>query len=153
MTDLFVIPDAERVVVDFYRAQPEVVDLIGDRVYTALPAKPAWPSVRVVRWGGWPLISEPLWLDEAWCQVDTWGGNKEETSALARLLRTVAAARLVRQNAGTVTKVRFGMMHDSPDSSYTPAKPHVRFDMSVLLHPEQARSGTPRPGRPGPPNP
>jgi hypothetical protein len=131
-----VIPDAEPVVVEFFRAQPELAEL-GDRIYTALPGKPTWPAARVVRWGGWPIITEPLVLDEAWCQVDVWADRKAEASRLCRLMRALAAERLVRAHFDIASKVRFGGLLDSPDNSYEPAKPHFRFDMSVLLHPSR----------------
>lgn len=131
----FVIPDAERVVVDFLRDQPELAGPLAGRIYTALPAQPDWPAVRVTRWGGWAAIWRPLWLDEAWCQVDVWGGTKAEASELARLMRALVGYRLVAEAAGTVTAVRFGMLHDAPDTTYQPAKPHFRFDLSVMLHP------------------
>jgi hypothetical protein len=129
-----VIPDAEPLVVAFFRAQPELGEL-GERIYTALPAKPEWPAARIVRWGGWPVITEPLVLDEAWCAVDVWGTTKNQVSALARLMRALAAARLVPANREVASKVRFGALLDSPDRAYEPAKPHFRFDMSVLLRP------------------
>jgi hypothetical protein len=140
VNELLVIPDAEPLLVSFFRAQPELEEL-GERVYTALPAKPEWPAARVVRWGGWPVITEPLVLDEAWCQVDVWGTTKNEVSALTRLMRALAAARFVGVNREVASKCRFGMLHDSPDSTYEPAKPHFRFDMSVLL-----RAGAPARG-------
>jgi hypothetical protein len=136
-----VIPDAEPVLVEFFRAQPELAEL-EDRIYTALPAHPAWPAARVVRWGGWPIIAEPLVLDEAWCQVDVWGGSKNEVSRLARLMRALAADRFVRAHFDVASKVRFGILYDAPDASYQPAKPHFRFDMSVFLHPSRPAAPT-----------
>jgi len=138
VTGLLVLPDAERLAVEFFRAQPEVVDLIGDRVYTALPAKPTWPSVRVSRWGGWALINRPLVLDEAWCQIDTWGGSKAEASWLARLMRQLADERLVPSAGGLVSGTRAGMLHDAPDAAYQPARPHWRFDLALYLRPGAA---------------
>jgi hypothetical protein len=107
----------------------------------------------VVRWGGWPIITEPLVLDEAWCQVDIWADRKAEASHLARLMRALAAARFVQDNFAVASKVRFGMLHDSPDNSYEPAKPHFRFDMSVFLHPERPARATRRPAAPAGLNP
>lgn len=146
-----VIPDAERVVVGFFRAQPELARL-DDRIFTSLPAHVAWPAARVVRWGGWPALAYPLWLDEAWCQVDIWGGSKAEVSALAGLMRALVDERLVAE-VPTVAGITFGMLQDSPDSTFEPAKPHFRFDLSVRLHPELLLGPPTRAGRPGPPSP
>lgn len=132
------VPDAERVLVGFLLAQPELEPALGGRIYTALPADVTWPAVRVVRWGGWAAISRPLWLDEAWCQVDTWADRKAEASELARLMRAIISARALRQLAGVATAVRFGLLIDNPDTTYTPAKPHYRFDLSLMLHPPAA---------------
>jgi hypothetical protein len=134
VTDLLVLPDVEPLLVNFFRAQPELAEL-GDRVYTALPARPEWPAARVVRWGGWPVIDHPLVFDEGWCQVDVWGTTKNEVSVLARTMRALADARFVAANQGVVTRCRFGMLHDAPDNTYEPAKPHFRFDIAVLLRP------------------
>jgi hypothetical protein len=148
------LPDVERVLVDFLRAQPELQAELGDRIYTVLPTKPTFPAVRVGRWGGWAAISRPLVLDEGWCQVDTWGGTKAEASHLARLMRALIDQRL-RASGAPVSAVRFGMFHDAPDQSYEPARPHWRFDVSLMLRPEAAPP-PPVPRElvsPGPPNP
>ena len=93
---LFVLPDAERIVTDFLRAQPELGDMLDGRIYTVLPANPSWPAARVVRWGGQAIINRPLWLETAMCQVDVWGGGgKFEASLIARTMRALLAARLV----------------------------------------------------------
>jgi hypothetical protein len=145
---LVVLPDAERVVVDFLRAQPELGDT-AERVYTALPAEPTWPAVRVVRWGGWPVISRPLVLDQALCQVDVWGGTKAQASELARVMRALLAERLAA--LPEVSGVSFLMLIDNPDDTYSPARPHWRFDVSVMLRPPLAApagflAGAGRPG-------
>jgi hypothetical protein len=140
MSDLIMLPDAERVLVDFLRAQPELIELIDARIFTALPGEPTWPSVRVVRWGGWAAIYDPLVLDEAWCQVDTWADRKALASDVARLMRAVISAR-VKRECDVVSGFRFGMMIDSPDTTFVPAKPHIRFDMSLMLRPSAAPTG------------
>lgn len=137
-TALLVLPDAERVLVDFLRAQPELREALDDRVYTELPARPAWPAVRVVRWGGWAAISEPLVLDEAWCQVDTWGERKAQVSDVVMLMRAVISDRLKRQAADVCSGFRLGMLIDNPDATFVPARPHFRFDMSLMLRPSTA---------------
>jgi hypothetical protein len=147
----YVIPDAERVVVEFLRAQSELDAELDGRIYTVMPTAPTFPAVRVTRWGGWAVINNPLWLDECWCQVDTWGGSKAQASWVARLMRQLLAARLVASSAGIVTARRFGMMHDAPDTTYTPAKPHFRFDLSVLLRPPGGGAAAPNPRAPAAP--
>ena len=134
MSDLAILPDAEWVVVRFLRGQPE---LAGIRVGTSVPPKPTFPTVRVVRWGGVPLSSRPLWVDNASCQVDVWANGKAEVMDVAALVRALLSVRLVGSQPGVVvTAVTFGIFSDEPDDTYSPAKPRVRFDITVTLHPD-----------------
>jgi hypothetical protein len=127
---LLVVPDVELLAVTFFRSQPEVAALLGDRVYSALPAHPEWPAARVVRWGGWPLVSTPLVLDEGWCQVDIWGGPKSVAYRVATVMRAVTER--LKTEVAHVSSRRLGSLLDSPDTSYEPAKPHYRFDLSII---------------------
>jgi hypothetical protein len=134
---LYVLPDAERIVADFLRAQPELAMLDG-RIYTVLPAAPSWPAVRVVRWGGQVIINRPLWLETAMCQVDVWGGGgKFEASLIARTMRALLAARLVAAEPQVVSAVAMGSLADDPDVTYQPARPRFRFDTYVTIHPRR----------------
>jgi hypothetical protein len=134
-TDLPVMLDVSRLVVDFYRAQPELSMLDG-RIYTILPAQPTWPAMRCTRWGGYPAINRPLLLDASWAQVDIWGeqAGKFAVAELANVARALITYRLVAQtNKLGVSAVGFGMMHDAPDQTYHPARPHYRFDINVFI--------------------
>ena len=54
---------------------------------------------------------------------------------MARLLRQLADERLVASAGGLVSGTRLGMLHNAPDSSYEPARPHFRFDLALYLRP------------------
>jgi hypothetical protein len=144
--NLPVMLDVSRVVVNFLRAQPELAEPLEGRIYTILPAQPVWPALRCTRWGGYPAINRPLILDASWAQVDIWGeqAGKFAVSELANLARALITYRLVPEcNAQGITAVGFGMMHDAPDQTYHPARPHYRFDINVFI--KASRAGVPGP--------
>lgn len=138
-----VMLDVSRLMVTFFRAQPELSILDG-RIYTILPAQPQFPAMRCTRWGSYPAINRPLLLDSAWAQVDIWGeqAGKFAVAELANVARALVTYRLVEQmNRYGITAVGFGMMHDSPDQNYHPARPHYRFDINVFT--KAPRNGVP----------
>ena len=92
--------DAERLVSTFLRAQSEVSDLVGTRVYTSLPEDKTYPLVRLQRIGGAPeLTDDGLLWDRADLQVDVWGGGKAITWQVAETLRAVFASRARGQHS------------------------------------------------------
>lgn len=130
------LPDVEALVSQFLRAQDEITDIVGDRVYTAIPKSPQFPLLRLQRVGGFPVTQQPLHLDAPTLQFDAYGGSKADAQELAATARSVLALRLEGvHDLGVVTGVRFGSMSWLPDPDYTPAKPRYVLDATVLLHP------------------
>ena len=147
MTDLR-LPDVERLVSSYLRAHAMVEGLIGERVFTAYPAKAGeGPLVLVQRIGGTPPLSHPLVVDEAQLQIDAYGGGK----ALAwAVMATVLAAfdeleGQVRPE-GSVAAVRQGAIRWQPDDTFKPARPRFIADVTLTTRPPQPaaeRSFTP----------
>jgi hypothetical protein len=141
MTALVLLPDVEVLLSEFLRNQPEVTALVTDHVYTEIPKAPAgedtrWPLVRLSRYGGTPVTSIPLWLDQALVQVDVFGGSKRLANRIAETCRAVLDLRLIGVHAaGVVTGVRTSGFGYHPDATYTPAKPRYLFTATVTLHP------------------
>lgn len=135
MTTVHVLPDIEKLVIDWALATTEVASLVDDRIYGAVPANPTFPLIRVIRVGGAPT-SRLLWLDRALLQVDVWGGPKSTVRLVAETMRAHLSAALVGpHDLGAVTAVEIGALTWLPDDSYAPAKPRYSFDVAVTYHP------------------
>jgi hypothetical protein len=143
------IPDAEQLVSNYLRATAEVYDLVGvdgdgnKRIYTVIPNDPTFPLVKVVRIGGGPTTSRPLYHDRALLQIDAYGGNKKFAHTLsAMVLAALADAAFVGvhetddEPLGVVSGVEFGAVQRwHPDPDYSPAKPRYLSDLAVHTHP------------------
>jgi hypothetical protein len=134
------LPDVERLVSAYLRAHVDVVELVGDRVYTAFPSgagDDASPLVLVQRIGGTPPLSHPLVVDEAQVQVDAYGGGK----ALAwEVLTTVLAAfdeleGVVFADGSSVSAVRQGAIRAADDDTFTPSRPRFVADVTLTTRP------------------
>jgi hypothetical protein len=134
------MPDAERLVSTFWRAQAEVAALVGDRVYTTLPATKTWPLVRLQRVGGSttpvPGSEDSLLWDVPLLQVEAYGGPKAVAWQLADVLRATAQQRLAAVHAtGWCEQVVLGTTRYLPDPDFEPARPRVVFDLTLYLRP------------------
>lgn len=128
--------DAERLVSAYLRDRDEIAALVADRVYTAIPANPTWPLVRLTRIGGAPVFNRPLHLDRALIQCDVFGGPKATAHEIAETCRAALTDLPSAYSAlGVVTDVQFGTFAYLPDAAYTPARPRYVFDVAVYLHP------------------
>lgn len=140
---LALMPNAEALVSAFLRDQPEVAAIVDDRVYTAIPLleqnEPEWrfPLVRVVRYGGAPLFSYPLWADRPTLQLDAFGGPKAQAFTLAETCRAALSARVIGKHDeyGVVSDVEFGGMSYVPDDSFASARPRYLFSLTLTAHP------------------
>jgi hypothetical protein len=134
------LPDAEVLVTTFLRQDPDVTALVGDEVYSTLPAKQAtWPVVRVTRVGG---SADPLGIiDFPLVQVDVWGGPKTTAQDIAQAMRTAFATRLPLRlgDLGTLAlgpgDGALGSLRDLPDETFDPARPRYIFDVRLLTRP------------------
>jgi hypothetical protein len=134
---LVILPNMEAVVSQFYRDQPEVVDLIGDRVWTAIPkgAGPE-PLARVLLLGDAKVTSRPLWVARFVIQTEAYGGTKAQAHELGRTLEGVLHARAIGvQDTAVIVGVDGGSFLDLPDEEYEPARPRFLFTSTITAHP------------------
>ena len=132
---LLILPDVERLVVTYLLeadllaelpdgTQVDVRSLIGDRIYTTRPNRPDYPLCVVRRWGGGPQLSVPLDRDEAWMQLDVWGGTKNDCRLICTTLRAALMAGLIGVHPeGVVSNVKASTEWDLPDDSFDPPRP------------------------------
>lgn len=122
----------------YLRAQSEVTAYVGQRVYTALPDDKTFPLVRIVRVGGAPKVSRPLYVDSAHLQIDVFGGSKATAFDTIDAVRQELAKMVDEdpvQPLGVVCGVKFGPLAYLPDESFTPAKPRYVQDVTVTVRP------------------
>lgn len=135
---LQLLPDAERMLSAYLRSSSELALLVEDRVYTAVPANPVFPLVRLTRTGG-PPPTELYWIDGPMIQVDAWGGTKAQTRQAAETCRgLIYALRGTVQGDTVISAVKGGGLQYLPDDSYEPAKPRYLFVVSLVTHPQPA---------------
>lgn len=130
------LPDIERLLTDFLRAQPEVTTIVGNRVYTEIPDNPTFPLVRARRVGGFPTLHRPLYIDAPLVQVEGYAATKGAARLLAETCRAVLAERAEGGHAtGVVADVTFGALIWLPDEDFTPPKPRYIADATLTVRP------------------
>lgn len=129
--------DAERLLSAFLRGRTEVTDIVADRVYTDLPSRPVFPLIRITLIGGRPAWSAPLYLDEAFLQLDCYGGPKVQARLIVDTVRSLLSTTTFRtmHAGGVVTDVQFGELSYLPDDAFDPPKPRYMAEVSILTHP------------------
>jgi Protein of unknown function (DUF3168) len=133
---LTLLPNAEALVSEFLRDQAEVVALVSDRVYTALPFGVEFPAVRVVQYDTEFGTHQPLWVAAPLLQIDCWGGTKAQAWTLAATCMAALSERIEGGHThGVVSGVRFSSWTDMPDTDYEPARPRFFFTAQLTVHP------------------
>lgn len=141
---LTLVPDTDRVLANWLRAQPEVVRLVGDRVYTTFPRKAGGECLILVRrTGGTPPVPRPLVYDQALTQVDVYGGGRGEAYEVVAVVRAVCSERAGGTPSGTPAIV-VGALRYVPDEIYDPPRPRYVCDLEVYVRPAAV---TARPAR------
>lgn len=132
--------DCERLISAYLRADATIVGLVADRVYTDLPSRATFPLIRITLIGGAPVYSRPLFLDEAYIQIDAYGGPKVQARLIVDTVRELLAADAFNgvHAGGVVTGVRFGQLAYVPDDLYDPPKPRYVAEASVYTRPQEA---------------
>lgn len=132
---MLVLPDVEKLLVDWALAHDEVAAIFEDRIYTAVPKSPVFPLLQFQRIGGGP-IDRVAWLDNPLVQVDVWGGAKVTARAgMATVLALVASDLPGSHDLGVVGATSVGAMSWLPDTSFNPPKPRYTADVSIWLRP------------------
>lgn len=132
MTPLRLLVDAERLVAGHLRSVPEVVALVGARVYTAIPPEPVFPLVRLTRIGGTPAV--PAHLDRARLQIEAWGTSKAQARDLAETVHAALYDMPGQYPAGMVTAVEDDLgltWQPDPDTD----RDRYLFGVTVYTHP------------------
>jgi hypothetical protein len=130
------VVDAERLLSGWLRGRLDVTTLVQDRVYTAIPNRAVFPFVRITQIAGSPVFSRPLYLDEAYIQIDAYGGPKALARQIIDTIRQALADEFVGHHPdGTVTCVNFGDLSYVPDDSYEPPQPRYLAMASIYTHP------------------
>ena len=129
--------DVERLMSSFLRGETDITDLVGDRVYTELPATKTWPLVRLTLIDESAVFDRPLYLTSSVIQIDAYGGAKVTAREIADTIRSLLAHSFngTHDFLGVVTGVSFTSMAYDPDESFQPARPRYRFDVTVWAHP------------------
>jgi hypothetical protein len=130
-------PDVELAVVTYFRRPGSAVaDIVGDRVYTTVPANVGPASfLRSFRYAGAP-VRQPLYLIASALQIDAYGGSKNDA------LRLIDAARVeldeiyrVTHPAAVITDAQLGQLRYLPDPEFSPARPRYVLDVTILAKP------------------
>lgn len=130
------LPDIERLLTDFLRAQAEVTTIVGNRIYTEIPGAAMFPLVRVRRVGGFPTLSRPLYIDAPLVQIEGYAATKGAARLLTETCRAVLAERSEGgHSTGVVADVRFGALLWLPDDDFTPPKPRYIADATLTVRP------------------
>lgn len=134
------IPDTKALAVAYLLADPDIQEVVGDRVGTRTPANTDNPWIRLHQIGD--ASGFPLHLISVHLQFDCYGGadrNKAEaeSSLVARTLREVLDRMPQSAHEGAVvTAVRFGSMPgDVPDPAFDPPRKRIPLDAFITLHP------------------
>jgi hypothetical protein len=144
MSRPLLLPDPEQVVSGWLRAQPELVELIGDRVYTAFPRQGGkFPLVLVRRYGGTPPLPRPLVLDLALIQADVYGGTKAQAWEVAATMRWLVSER-ARGSAGNPT-IEPGSVRFEVDEAFDEPRPRYICDLTAYIRPWAAPTGSREP--------
>lgn len=140
MADLLLLPNVSALVTAFYRAQPEVIALVGDRVVTELGKSQDWPAIRVTQFNDQPTIPRPLVHTRTDLQIDCFGGPKSLAWTIAETCRAAAVARLSGRVTfhvdshtidALVTRCTASGLRDLPDAEFNPARPRWLFTLAV----------------------
>ena len=139
------LPDAARLLSEFLRADDDVAELVGDRVYSALPTAPTFPCVRLSRIGGQMRTANVYHLESTMLQVEALGGSRHDAWVIAETCRAVIAQRLT----GTVTVgdtsavvsgadvggIREDTVKSLPKNDNGTERHRAHFDAVIYAHP------------------
>lgn len=127
-----VLPDVERLVVDWLLDQNEITSLTGRSIWTVLPKQLRFPCVLVTRQGGGgPLFdSYPLVAEETRLQVDAYADTKNEAWLIAATVQALAPRLVGDHPEGGVRKASSDGPQWLPDEGLG-FKPRYLFDLLI----------------------
>ena len=129
--------DVERLLSSWLRARDDIIALVEDRVVTEVPNRAVFPFVKLTQISGAPVYDRPLYLDEAYIQIDAYGGPKVQARQNIDTVRDAMAEEFIGHHVGigVVTNVRFGDLSYVPDVGYEPPKPRYLALAAIHTHP------------------
>lgn len=106
MSDLYVLPSSEELVIAILLNHPAGVAEWGTNVGTTLPATPPLPFVRVQRGGG-ATAGGPYWLDSPTIDIHAYGRSQMEAEHACRIAHAIlhAARNVTVPDVGVLTGV------------------------------------------------
>lgn len=131
---MILLPDAEKLVVDYLRNHSDVDTLVDGRVSTAQPSSPDYPLVIVGRLAG--LAQERDWLDTPVLQIDVWADKREEAWQVMCVVRAAMTSSEISgvHTLGTVTGTE-----ETAGPTWFPDpvtnRPRFTYDVQVYIHP------------------
>jgi hypothetical protein len=130
--------DIEALVVHFLQAQPEVIALVNDKVYTDMPHDRPYPLVLVNRTGGGSIYRNHL--EEAEVSLSAYGGTHRQSYVLMDVCLSAMQDALVGAHPeGVVTKFRASSYAYEPDPDSADksghARPRYTATAAVTAHP------------------
>lgn len=133
-------PNVEAIVSAYLRSRPEMIALVADRIYTAIPTGVTFPCIRVTLIDDEPVGANPITGFRSILRIECWGGSKaqaHDAAAMARSLLDLPAFTGNHAVGGTVSGVNPGTLRDEPDETFAPAKPRFLFTSAILNHAER----------------
>lgn len=128
--------DVERLLSEWLRSLDSVTELVGDRIYTEMPATKNFPLVVLTLITDVPVFSQPLRLTGSRVQIDCYGGPKVVARRISDVIRGEIDANLSGPHDGAVvTGVDVGAASPQPDQDFNPPKPRYRGDVTIWAHP------------------
>lgn len=140
---IITLPYIARLAVWFLLDQDEMAELVGENIYTDLPAGHTFPAVRITQIGG-RVVPGPHWLEATTLQAEAWGPGGNDRLAAHTTVETARSLFASSRFRGeidhgsveaVVTGVDAGGIVDDSDDSFKPARPRSRFDLVVYAHP------------------
>lgn len=133
------LPDVEKVVVEFLKANVDVAALVESRVSTHIPVDPVFPLVRIFRVGGTLSTNFLGYLDNARIQIDVIGPGEPnpdevETSLIAGVVESAMLSAMTGVHEDVVvTNVAESLGLVSASDEVT-SNPRYFFEMVVSCH-------------------
>jgi hypothetical protein len=140
-TDTFVVlPDVVQMVTNFLRAQTELTQLVGSRIYSILPGDRTYPLLVVTQVADLPMMTRPWWGVQTDLQLQGYDLASNTARHVVEVTRSLLAQRSMTAHAeGSISWVTFANLAIVPDTSVltTSGRPIPRWitTATVTAHP------------------
>lgn len=134
------LPDVEQITSAYLRSNADVTALVGQNVYTVLPAEPVannlFPLVLLTQFND-SLLAPPMpYFVSSRIQFSCYGGPKKLAWQVATTIRVLLLTDFIgAHSGGVVTVTDASGLQDLPDASFDPPKPRWIFDATITARP------------------